>query len=503
MIQSLREKWKQDKGAALAIVATSLFLLMGVAALSADLAWYYLNTARVQRAADAAALAGVVYLPAAPGTANSTAVDIAYRNGYDNTLTDVTVTPTPIGQNQLQVRISDDVETFFAKVLGWDKMTISRLAVAEYIPPLKLGSPTNRFGNSCDPNISSGCGENFWANIHGQWTQTSYGDAYASWCDGGNSWDCGTLNPSRRSTGYLYGIESGSSFTVEFIDLAFHNRSGSQGTGDDIRTGDRGCEDNSWGGGATADADCGTTMRVTLYAPDPTPLDVSNNTVLCTADVPPEPQVDESEPYVWETPDGQACWTQSGSGIYIVQVQNVDPGSQNHRSGLNRYSIRSTTGSLFALGDFSLYNNVPGSTSSFFLAEVPSYYNGKTFVVEMYDPGEFSGSGTAQLEMWHSASDTDPGVVFNGGECRIYSRDNVTDPWNHQQTISAGNECEELVSSGEYNRRWLKFEIDLPTTYSCTSDCWWKVNYRYPGGGVQDTTTWRAYMIGNPIHIID
>ncbi len=500
MISFLKNKWKEDRGAALAIVASSLFLLMGIASISADVAWYYLHASRVQRAADAAALAGVVYLPVAPGTANSTALDIANRNGYldGEVATNTTVSPAAIGENQLQVRISTEVDTFFAKVLGWDTMTIARSAVAEYIPPLKLGSPDNQFGDSCKPT-QPGCTStsNFWANIHGKWTQTSYGDAYASWCDPNNTFTC-SLNPSRRSTGYLYGIESGSSFTVQFIDVGFHNNSGVT-TGDTVRTGDRGCEDGGWGGGATTSNLCGATMRVNLYAPDPTPLDISNNALLCTADIPPTPQVAEAAPYVWLTPDGQACWTQSGTGIFIVQVVQVDPGNQNQRSGLNRYSVRSTTGNLFGLGDFSLYNNVPGSTSTFYLAEVETFYHGKTFVVEMYDPGEFSGGGTAQLEIWDP-----PGTgPFDGGECRVYSRNNVTDPWNLTATNAAGTECQELVSSGEYNRRWLKFEIDLPATYSCGADCWWRVNYIYPTGGVQDTTTWRAYMVGNPIHIID
>ena len=68
--------------------------------------------------------------------------------------------------------------------------------------------------------------------------------------------------------------------------------------------------------------------------------------------------------------------------------------------------------------------------------------------------------------------------------------------------INPGSDCLEVTSEGEYNNQWLKFEIELPTTYSC-STCWWKVNYVYPGGAtVSDTTTWRAYIVGNPIHLV-
>ena len=493
MRQLIRKARREDRGAALAIVATSLFLLVGVAAISADLAWYYLNASRVQRTADAAALAGVVYLPHQPGTANSTAIDIANRNGYDTTAADITVTPNPIGANQLQVRVTHDVDTFFAKVLGWDSMTISRSAVAEFIPPLKLGSPDHQFGNNCDPD-QPGCppqDANFWANIHGKWTRRSMGDAYSSWCTNASDNPGCNQNPIARTTGYLYGIESGSPFTIEFNDLAFHNTSGGNPTGDYIRTGDRGCE--AWG--PSTSPDCGPTMVVTLYAPDPTPLDVSDNTVLCTATIPPIAQVPETDPYSFEPPDGQACWSQSGPGIFVLQVRHLDPGNTTDRAGLNRYAVRSTPGSnLFALGDFSIYNNFSGSTTSFHLAEVPTYYHGKTFVVELFDPGESSQNGTLQV--------VGPDLnVFDDGECRIYSRNTPANNWALQQTIPAGSPCQELVTPQEYNDRWLKFEMDLSPTYSCVT-CWWKMNYVYTSP-VNDTTTWRAYMIGNPIHIID
>jgi len=483
----------EDRGAALALVAASMVVLMGMAAFGSDLAWFYLNASRIQRAADAAALGGVIWLPGQPGTADATAIDIALRNGYDDGLIDVEVLPAPVASepNQLQVTVRDVVPTFFAKVLGFDTMTISRTAVAEYIPPLKLGSPDNQFGNACDPEVFTGCGPyNFWANIHGKWTDNEMGDAYSSWCTNNNDNPSCSQNNWARSTGYLYGIESGSSFTVQFNDLAFHNTSGGVATGDGVRTGDRGCE--TWG--ANPAPDCGPSMYVALYAPDPTPLDVSDNALLCSATIPPQPQVAETVPYAFAPPDGQSCWTQSGAGVHVVQVRHVDPGALVDRSGLNRYSVRSTTGNLFALGDFSIYNNADGSTTSFHLAEVPSYYNGKTFVVELFDPGESAATGTLQM--------VGPDLtVFNDGECRIYTRNNPGQSWALQTTIAAGSPCQETVTPQEYHDRWLKFEMDLPPEYACTV-CWWKVNYVYPSG-VNDTTTWKAYMIGNPIHLVE
>jgi hypothetical protein len=166
---------------------------------------------------------------------------------------------------------------------------------------------------------------------------------------------------------------------------------------------------------------------------------------------------------------------------------------------LNRYSVRSSTGQLYALGDFSIYNNASGSTTAFYLAEVSSYYHGKTFVVEFFDAGESAATGTLQMM-------SPDGSVFNDGECRIYTRNNPGVDWSLQTTIPAGSGCQESVSPQEYHDRWLKFEMDLPPEYACTEGgvpgCWWKVNYAYPSG-VNDTTTWKAYMIGNPIHLVE
>ncbi len=487
----------KESGAAMVLVAMSMVVLLGMAAFGTDLAWFYLNASRVQRAADAGALGGVVWLPSQSGTAITTARAIAKQNGYDDTLLLQDVTPAVVSgeSNQLQVTVRDTVPTFFAQIFGFNTMTIQRSAIAEYIPPLKLGSPAGQFGNSCDPTQPGCTGQaNFWANIHGWWTDTTMGDAYTSHCRGSSDNPACTQNTFARPGGYLYGIEKGTgSFTVQGLDLRFFNTSGGNPTSDTIRTGDRGCEDWTPSSAAT----CGPTMLVRLYAPDPTPLDLSDNGApLCTATLTPTGQVLPAAAYNWATPNGNACWTQNGSGIYVLQIAVQDPGNTVDRAGLNRYSIRANNNGakLFALGDFSIYNNASGTTTAFYLAEVPTYYHGKTFVVELYDAGESAANGTLQV--------VDPsGTTFNDGQCRIYSRDNPSQSWNLQQTIASGSDCQETVTPGEYNGRWLKFEMDLPSTYSC-STCWWNMKYAYPSA-VNDTTTWRAYMIGNPIHLID
>lgn len=485
----LLRRIRDDDGATLPLVALMLTALMGITAFGVDLGWIYLNAARVQRAADAGALAGVIRMPTDFPQATTDAKAITRTNGYEDGQGNVVVTTAqvPGEPNQLDVIVTDTIPTFFAHVFGIDQVTITRTARGEFIPALKLGSPDNQFGNSCDPNEPGCSGQsNFWANIHGKHTDTVMGDAYSSACRGSSGNPGCTANALWRERGYLYGVEANgaASFTVEFNDLAFHNTSGGVTTNDNWRTGDRGCE--AWGNN---NASCGPTMRVSLYAPDADPLDITNNTLLCQQDVAPQPQVPESDPYSFASPKGCFTVVSPGSGIYIVQVKVLDTGGND--DGLNRYAIRSVPSgtSLFGLGDFSIYNNASGSTTAFYLAKVDQFYAGKTFVVELYDPGESSQTGNLQV--------IQPGGGVFTGSCRIYSRNTPADNWTLQSTPGT---CAESVTPGEYNGRWLKFEMDIPSSYTCGT-CWWKMNYAYPSA-VNDTTTWRAYIIGNPIHLV-
>jgi|GEM_PF-2454482 len=486
-------KDSDDRGAALMLVGSSLLLLMGMAAFGTDLAWFYLNSARIQRAADAAALGGVVYLPDDPDEAYAAAIRVATQNGYTDAVDGAQVLPDRIRTHptQLKVTITDRVDTFFLKALGFDGTTITQTATADYAPPLRLGNPGNQFGNSCDPKTFTNCGPNFWANIMGKYMAAEMGDAYATWCRG--KWDDPPCegphaNELRRADGYLYGIESSSEFTLQFIDIVFRNMSGWWATSDDHRTGDGGCD--SWG--ESREPDCGPTMYVALYAPDPTPMSI-DTAPICEAVIPPEQQLSDTQAYVWETPDSQGCWTQQGPGIWVVQVRFLDPGPQVDRSGINRYSVRSTTGQLYAIRDFSIFNNNAFSITEFYLAEVPEYYAGKELVIELFDAGESVRPGRLEVV-------GPDGTVWDDSTCVISMRYRVHFQWSEVDTKRPGQACAERVTPREYNDAWLQFSIELPPNYTC-STCWWKIKYAY-SSYVDDTTTWQAYIAGNPIHLV-
>jgi hypothetical protein len=504
-LTDLEPKETMERGAALPLVAMAIILLLGMAAFATDLAWFYLNASRIQRAADASALAGVVYVQETWPQVENAAWEVSTSNGYTDQPAGPNypqVVPAAVTgkANQVQVTITARVPTFFLKVFGINSQLITRTAVAEFVPPLKLGSPSNSFGN--DPTCyssSASCAGNFWANIHGMHTDTRMGDAYSSRCnDGAGSGNSSCAqNPQWRDTGYLYGIiPSGSSFSVQVLDPQFRNEQGGVANGDAQRTGDH----NDFCSPAASCPGPRTTFRV--YAPDATPTDLSDNgPPLCSTTYDPVAQInpDDNPPFNaanWTGINGwlTACTISGASSgsIYVLQV--VMDGSGTGDDGLNRYSLRISPSSaeLFGLGDFSLFNNATGTNTQFYLAEVPSFYQGKTFVAELYDPGDVGTAGNIQLLQ-------PDGTVFPS--CRQYVRDDNTVGWNLRGTVTPCSfQAFNNGGSNDYNGKWVKLEADLPTSYSC-STCWWKINYVFPGD-VNDTTTWRAYMIGNPIHLV-
>src|SRR5436309_2586694 len=75
---------RENRGQTLVIVALMIIPLLGFTGLVSDVAWYEVNLMRIQRAADAAALAGVVYLPGNVAGAQTAAQQEAAKNGFTN-----------------------------------------------------------------------------------------------------------------------------------------------------------------------------------------------------------------------------------------------------------------------------------------------------------------------------------------------------------------------------------------------------------------------------------
>ncbi len=526
-----------ERGAVLIIMALLLVALAGIVGFAVDLGWFYWNRIEVQHGADAAALAGVIHVATDADEAKIEARAAAAENGYVDVSLDgpdvVAVIdsyddPTSVeNASQLRVTITHEVPTFFIKIFGMDTVAISRTAVAEYVLPLPLGSPESYFGN--DPAL--GRWPNFWGNIHGYYTGKGMGDRYSSQCFAWESLsDCAknderrlSLNPGTQEAfgGYLYGIEVddasvGSLLTVELFDPQF-----TRGGGDDYLTGDQ--EQGTSPGPIT------TFM---LYDSDPTPLDTvgGSNALQCSVTYAPrDPYADFNGDGVSDEGDDQdgdgdldfddvelaypggvdALWEPlctipiNESGIYPLRVMVSDPGSLDQR-GLNRWSLRAFTSSgpeprVYGLGDMAIYANVDGTTgdTEFYLTEVVEIHAGKTLVIELFDPGDAKGN--------HSVEIIDP----NSG--------NPPCEWKANQNggsgKSEGSESSCIIATSKsgggakFNNWTLTIWIELPADYTCaggggTPNCWWKVRYNYPGE-TSDTTTWSAYIEGNPLRLVE
>lgn len=155
------------RGQVLVVYVLSIFVLVGLLGLVIDVAWYWSNSLKVQRAADAAALAGAVDLPAKPGTAAAHALGTgigdaiaeASKNGYPSLTFGCAgdgVSPSSSpgicvhvdsgNTNQLDVMISAPVNTFFMRIFGISSLKATRDAAAVFTLPVPMGSPENYYG---------------------------------------------------------------------------------------------------------------------------------------------------------------------------------------------------------------------------------------------------------------------------------------------------------------------------------------------------------------------
>ncbi len=145
---------RSANGQAMAIFALVSVLLFVVAGLAVDAGASYLTSNKLERAAAAAALAGVAYLPGDYPDAQNAALVEAARDGYPNAgsanacagnPSPCVVTSQP-QTNELKVTISTSVSTIFLRLVGFGAHTVVRSETALYLPPISLGQPGSQQG---------------------------------------------------------------------------------------------------------------------------------------------------------------------------------------------------------------------------------------------------------------------------------------------------------------------------------------------------------------------
>jgi Flp pilus assembly protein TadG len=193
VIGERRRKDERGVVAVLVIISMSAFMF-GAAALGVDVSRWFLEAQRVQKAADAAALGAVTYLPQDMPSAITTATTISMRNGFPNSGTSTVAAVPGSKPSQIRVTVCSTIPNAFGVILGKAKTTICRTAVADYTGPAPMGSPCNTFGNEPTSGSTSSaqpvgsaqgtplpnCKVNpqFWATVEGPATDKGYGDRY-------------------------------------------------------------------------------------------------------------------------------------------------------------------------------------------------------------------------------------------------------------------------------------------------------------------------------------
>jgi hypothetical protein len=480
---------RDDRGYVMALTALLLVPLLVLTAFAVDLGSWYGQAAKMQRTADAAALAGVIYADDTVANQWDTiARGVAQKNGYVNGVNGVTVTVTRLDDQKIVVGIGKNGSQFFSKlVLGSVPMT--RRATAEFVLPIPLGSPLNTFGNQSLAATTP----NFWAAISAPYTARGNGDLYATKCINNSSeTSCSSANPLYRSSGYLYAIQVPTGVTglkVDLFDAGFYDRGLQNETGDATYSGSQ---------------PYGVDTRFELYDQDGTPLIPDDNpAATCATGTNGLTILSGANSATYRNNWVNLC-TKTGTitpGLYFLRVKSSNiSGVTDRGNATNQFALRVTNGvnataglRVYAVNDMSIYSKQPSGNTEFYLAEVPAIHAGKKLKVDLFDPGDVAGNGPVTMTI------VPPG---GGNIACTYTVDGSgggsLSPACAIQTTTSGG-------TATYNGQSLEFTINLPTTYNCNpsnaTDCWWKIRANYANQAT-DRTVWSAQIVGDPVHLV-
>lgn len=524
----LRGLLSNEGAQAIVLVALLGTVLFGFAGLVIDISFYELSLVRIQRAADAGALAGSVYLPGNVSGGQTAALAATTQNGFANGVNGVTVTAAPDGSNPqlMVVTVTASTRTFFMRLFGIQSLNIHRNARAEFILPVPMGSPLSYYGVSilcrnsdtpptC-PSIPSATGvgndasQGFWGAVEQKGSERGNGDAYSTYYNGSPS-----LNTAFDAGGYNYIVDFPTGATggkVWIFDPIFCATGAGTSTGRRLGTGD------FWlGNGGTA-----VKTEFKLWDMNGTPYSTTDD-ILVAGDgglFASMNYADKGTTYRGNQNYGggydgssssdcqsniyhNAWWlmaTNLAAGQYRLQVTTGN--GTTSMNALNSFSIQaaSTTGgqpTIYGQSRMCSYIAVNG-TSLFYLAQIAAVHAGKTLEIKLFDPGDIT-STTLRIKQPGTSGYSDATFSWTATGC---SGSGCTTSGTNVTSIVAS------TSSAQYlNNQWITITIVLPTNYSAPTPPgepgpgWWKIEYATTGTG-QDVTTWEVNIRGNPVHLV-
>ncbi len=525
--QSAAQRRDRSRGQVLVIFVGSLVVMLGFCAIVLDVSWFWVNVLRLQRAADAAALAGVVSLPGDVPGAQAAAVRAAAQDGYSLSnncgadgitpaaIPGICVNQDPANMRQLDVTVSAPVSTFFMRVFGMTNVTAIRNAKAKFELPVPMGSPLNYYGVyqlcsvagtcSAQPDAVSGTlpSQGFFGAIEGEGSNRSTGDAFAPYYNGKP-----TTNAQYNATGYDYQLILPSSggkvwiFDPTFCATATKSSgSGHAGAGDHWlgpnnptgestyyqlwNTNNAPLNSGLW----TKIADSGSLFEnenqidrsatygsttLTNYADQGTPSTAKD----CQAGS----GTDATKGGYWHNKWWPLASNLATGGTYILRVMTTNPDGVTGNLGQsfeNMFSFEVTgggAGKIYGNGRMVTYANVDSGAQTFYLAQVDQTTGaGKTMEIDLFDPGDVGQSAWLQI-LSPDGSLANKYATFswkadaNAASGHTSSGGTVSCLQTFGGTGAAPpSGCPNLTTGGTfYQNSWVTILIPLPSTYGTT-----------------------------------
>lgn len=534
----------EQAGQIVVIFALMLTVLIGLVGIAIDSTYAWRESLRVQRAADSAALAGVVYMPGnfnnAGNSASSIALSAAAKNGFPvvSGVTSVSPAKVPANPRELDVSISTQVPTFFSRIFGINTWTVSRTAKAVYVLPVPMGSPdpyygaygSYKIGSTTVPLTAPGggalTGRGFWATMLTQGAGASSGDAYGPSHLNADMTGTNTMQDTTNYYDYDIVMPPGSTGGhVWIFDPVFCATDGRQGTGDRYLS--------------SSGISVSVSSFFKLYDTNNQLYNLAGQTLLGSSgnffknnafvdsaaigsDTTPSGTTDCKTGVTSSTSDARywhnkwfdlsgyigAGATLSGGATgetYRLRT-TTDPGdtSQDNTNAYNDFAIYVTSGGtgtpqVYGQGAMEMYSPLPASVAStFYLAQIDATSGaGKTIEIQLWDVGDTNGL-TANLQILQPTASGWSAVPAMTWTATKVSADAATCP------NGSGGSIPTYTSAKLYNGCWLTIDISIPTTYTAPQLGWWKITYNMGSGSAQatDLTTWQVNILGNPVHLI-
>lgn len=398
-----RPKHKHSRGQALVVLILIFTAVVTLTGLVTDVGTMMVVRHRMQRAADAAALAAGLSLPSV-SACQAQAENYAAQNGFVNGAGGVTVVseidPDGDHNNWVRVTITAPFNFIFGRIIGLSQRTLTIFATAQYSTYIPISINMAGVYGEEHPDVT--------LMIRGKQSPYEHGDPYSI-----ALLDDGSPNPYYDPEAYHYKVYVPDNYAVvngtSMMDVEIFDA-------------------NS---GANHDSSGEKTITVyRLFAPDTTPNDYTDDVLIASFTIGPG---DPLGPYEekWKAPDGfsvdTAVW---GTGTYRVNVQSLD--------GYNANGFHLRAGP----DDDSTFNPDNG-TKITTDGRLPVRFNkAGNIVMEL----GFVPAAAAGTNLHINKFDTDIGSTSI-----IYSCDTLTQTWDG---VLAGN------------AEWKEDVIEVPSAYA-------------------------------------